>query len=116
VRPGVTLTGRGYCEIPIVRISELASQADCDLDTVRYYESIGLLGSRSAPGDDVAYGEADVARLRFIAMKVASGMDVEALRILLASCDDEVVETTQRARPDVPSGPLIRKGRLRSGQ
>jgi len=93
----------------IVRISELAEQAGCEPDTVRHFESLGLL--RSAGPGDRAFDDADVVRLRFIMRSRAEGLGIEDIRGLLRDAAHE-----QRSRPDVPSGPLIRKGRLRSGQ
>lgn len=90
-----------------MRLSELAEQAGCEPDTVRHFESLGLL--RSAGPGDRAFDDADVERLRFIMRSQAEGLGIEDIRGLLR-------DAGQRNRPDVPSGPLIRKGRLRSGQ
>ncbi|AXA94143.1 Cd(II)/Pb(II)-responsive transcriptional regulator [Massilia sp. YMA4] len=50
-----------------MRIGELAKAADCDVETVRYYERIALLPEpeRTASGYR-AYGAAHAERLRFI--------------------------------------------------
>jgi len=90
-----------------VHIDELARLAGCDPDTVRYYEGLGLIAGAGAD-DDRTYRDADVERMRVIVRGRSLGLDVEGIRGLLA--------TSTRPRREVPSGPLIRKGRLRSGQ
>jgi len=50
-----------------MRIGELARQAGCGVDTVRYYEREGLLAPADrGNGNYRQYGEADVERLTFI--------------------------------------------------
>jgi len=51
-----------------VKISQAATASGCHLETIRYYERIGLL-SKAARGDNGYrdYTAAEVERLRFIA-------------------------------------------------
>lgn len=50
-----------------LRIGELAARFRLNPRTIRYYESVGLLPPpRRTPSGYRLYGEADVARLRFI--------------------------------------------------
>jgi MerR family mercuric resistance operon transcriptional regulator len=68
-----------------MRIGELASVAGCHLETVRYYERVGLIPSprRSASGYR-DYREDDVGRLRFVVRSRALGFSLEEVRSLLA--------------------------------
>ncbi len=68
-----------------MRISELAAATGCHLETVRYYERIGLLPTpaRSDSGYR-AYGKPDVERLTFIVRSRALGFSLDEVRSLLA--------------------------------
>ena len=68
-----------------MKIGELARRADVAIDTVRYYERQGLIPAppRSASGYR-HYGDADVAKLRFIRRAKALGFTLEEIRELLA--------------------------------
>lgn len=67
-----------------MRISELAEATGCHLETVRYYERIGLLPApeRSASGYR-RYREGDAERLRFVVRSRALGFSLEEIRSLL---------------------------------
>ena len=67
-----------------MRVGVLAERTGCHIETVRYYESIGLLGkpARTAGGYR-AYGEADVERLAFIMRCRGLGFSVEETRSLV---------------------------------
>jgi MerR family mercuric resistance operon transcriptional regulator len=67
-----------------MRISDLAQQTGCHLETVRYYERIGLLPQprRSASGYR-QYTDADMERLRFIVRSRALGFHLDEIRSLL---------------------------------
>lgn len=71
-----------------MKIGELAAQAQTPVDTVRYYERIGLLlaPARSA-GNYRQYGESHVARLDFIRRCRALDMSLDEIRRLLEFCD-----------------------------
>ncbi len=76
-----------------IAIGELASRAGCKPETVRYYESIGLLRQASrTEGGQRRYGEQAVRRLTFIRHARDFGFSVEAVRELLAMSD----------QPDMP--------------
>lgn len=68
-----------------MKIGELAAQADCSVETIRYYEREGLL---AAPGRSAAnyrqYDDGHLARLRFIRRCRALDMSHEEVRALLA--------------------------------
>lgn len=67
-----------------MRISEFARKAGCHLETVRYYERIGLLPEprRSASGYR-HYNDADAERLHFIVRSRALGFHLDEIRSLL---------------------------------
>jgi MerR family mercuric resistance operon transcriptional regulator len=67
---------------------ELARRTGCNLETVRYYETTGLIvpPPRSAKGYRL-YGENDVRRLRFVLRARELGFAIEDIRGLLALVD-----------------------------
>ncbi|MEQ8398278.1 helix-turn-helix domain-containing protein [Thalassobaculum sp.] len=67
----------------------LAKRAGCHIETVRYYEKIGLLAppARSVGGHR-QYREADQRRLRFILRARELGFPIEELRSLLSMVDE----------------------------
>jgi MerR family mercuric resistance operon transcriptional regulator len=73
-------TGRG--------IGALSAQTGCNIETIRYYERIGLLppATRSAGGHRV-YGDAQRRRLGFIRRTRELGFALDEVRTLLALVD-----------------------------
>lgn len=71
-----------------MRISELSTQTDVPVPTIKYYLREGLLpeGERSAP-TQAAYGEPHVRRLRVIRALVASGVSIAETRKVLDALD-----------------------------
>jgi DNA-binding transcriptional MerR regulator len=69
-------------------IGELARSAGCKVQTIRYYEQVGLLPppSRTA-GAQRRYGEAHRQKLRFIRHARELGFPLPAIRELLALSD-----------------------------
>ncbi len=83
---------------PGLTIAGLARAADVGVETVRYYQRRGLLGtpdrSGGAAGGGIRrYGEADVRRLRFIRSAQAAGFTLDQIAELLA-----LDATSDRAR------------------
>jgi len=74
---------------PILR-GELARRSGCHLETVRYYEKIGLLPppARSEGGHRL-YSEEDQRRLRFILRGRELGFSIAELRSLLSLADSK---------------------------
>ncbi len=68
--------------------AELAGRLGCNLETIRYYEKIGLLPepARTASGHRLYSGE-DQVRLRFILRARGLGFPVEDVRSLLGIND-----------------------------
>lgn len=88
--------------------AELARRTGCNLETIRYYEKIGMMPEppRTASGYRV-YDETHVARLRFILRARELGFSIEEIRGLLALVDggtqtcSEVKERTERHLAEV---------------
>jgi MerR family transcriptional regulator, mercuric resistance operon regulatory protein len=72
-----------------MRIGAAAAASGCAVETIRYYERVGLLSPppRTAGGYR-SYGADDVARLRFIARGRELGFGLDAIRGLLALAED----------------------------
>tara|TARA_R110002049_G_scaffold259498_1_gene435333 strand:- start:1418 stop:1792 length:375 start_codon:yes stop_codon:yes gene_type:complete len=66
----------------------LARLLDCNIETVRYYENIGIISAvdRSATGHRM-YSKADMERLRFALRLRELGFSLEEVRSLLALVD-----------------------------
>ena len=86
-----------------MKISDAAAASGCHLETIRYYERIGLMPrpERTASGYRV-YREREVDRLRFISRGRELGFSLEEIRSLLLlehdvslSCDqvDKVAQS-----------------------
>ena len=70
-------------------IGRLAAAAEAKVQTIRYYEQIGLLRHPDrTEGNQRRYGTADVERLRFIRHARELGFPLEAIRDLLSLADD----------------------------
>ena len=67
-------------------ISGLARAGGVGVETIRYYQRLGLLKTprRVGSGGIRNYGEADLKRLRFIRAAQAAGFTLEEIRELLA--------------------------------
>lgn len=72
-----------------MKIGEAAAASGCHLETIRYYERVGLV---SPPGRTQSgyrsYGQTDVDRLRFISRGRELGFSLEEIRSLLRLNDD----------------------------
>jgi MerR family mercuric resistance operon transcriptional regulator len=85
-----------------MKIGEVAAASGCHLETVRYYERIGLLPKPRRTGSGYrAYGDGDVRRLRFITRGRELGFSLDEIRGLLQLSSDpslSCVEVDQLAR------------------
>jgi len=71
-----------------MKIGELARLAQCTVETVRYYEKAGLLPPPGRTGSNYRhYGDAHLARLRFIRNCRALDMTHDEVRALLGLVD-----------------------------
>lgn len=78
----------------------LASEAGVTVETVRYYQRIGLLGVPPRKTGFREYGEEELRRLRFIRRAQALGFTLEEVAALieLSAADCENVERIARER------------------
>jgi len=77
-----------------MRISELAKSVDVNVETIRYYQRIGLLELPQKPYRGTrCYSSEDLKRLRFIRRAQQIGFSLEGIRALLelSSSDCEQV-------------------------
>ena len=71
-------------EAPITR-GELAKRSGCNLETIRFYEKIGLLPPpRRSPGGHRQYSADDQRRLRFILRARELDLSLDEIRSLLS--------------------------------
>ena len=91
-------------------IGKLAAAGDVGVETVRYYQRRGLMGTPARSGGDGwgggirRYDEDDLRRLKFIRAAQASGFTLDEISELLAleASDDRVrVRTLARQRIEV---------------
>lgn len=83
-------------------IGQIARRVGCNVQTLRYYEEIGLIEppARTA-GNQRQYRETDLERLRFIRHARELGFSLDAIRSLLRLSrhgDDPCLEADQIAR------------------
>lgn len=72
-----------------MKISEAAAASGCRLETIRYYERVGLMPRPTRTGSGYrAYAPHDVERLRFISRGRELGFSLEEIRSLLRLNDD----------------------------
>ncbi len=70
-------------------IGRLAEAAGCKIQTVRYYEQIGMLPRAArSQGNQRLYERSDVERVRFIRHARELGFPLPAIRDLLSLADD----------------------------
>lgn len=72
-----------------MKISNAAAASGCHLESIRYYERVGLMPLPARTGSGYrAYTPADVERLQFIARGRELGFSLEEIRSLLRLNDD----------------------------
>jgi MerR family mercuric resistance operon transcriptional regulator len=66
------------------QIGELSRRTGCNIETIRYYERIGLLPRPPRRGSYRSYDPADVGRLAFVRRARELGFTLDEVRALLA--------------------------------
>jgi len=66
-----------------IPIGELSRRTGCNIETIRYYERIGLLPAPPRRGRYRSYGAADVGRLGFVRRARELGFSLDDVRNLL---------------------------------
>jgi MerR family transcriptional regulator, mercuric resistance operon regulatory protein len=85
-----------HADIPI---GELAHRTSCNVETIRYYEGIGLLPPPRRPGGRFRrYDGDDIARLRFIRRARQLGFTLDDVRGLLRLATAEGEDVCAEAR------------------
>lgn len=75
-------------KVSIIRRSDLARLTGCNLETIRYYENIGVMPEPPRTSTNYrAYDDTDVARLRFVMRSRDLGFTLEEIRDLLGLGD-----------------------------
>ena len=79
---------------PTISIGELSRRTGCNIETIRYYERIGLLPKPQRRGRYRSYAAEDIARLGFARRARELGFTLDQVRALLgfaqgggASCE-----------------------------
>jgi len=82
-----------------IHIGELSRRAACNIETIRYYERVGLLPrpSRSASRYRL-YDSGDVNRLTFVRRARELGFTLNEVRALLALSADQTEDTCSEVR------------------
>ena len=79
-----------------MRIGELAVRADSDVDTIRYYEKVGILPKPTrTEGNYRHYSEAHAEQLRFVRYCRALDMTLDEIRVLLQFRDTPEANCTK---------------------
>lgn len=70
-------------QAPSYRVEELAAEAGIGVDTIRYYQGMGLLPPTAREGRSVVYGPAHLTRLRSIRALADDGFTLAQIKRLL---------------------------------
>src|SRR3970040_3147528 len=72
-----------------VAIGPLSKRTGCNIETIRYYERVGLLPTPArSPGGYRLYGDQHLKRLTFIRRARALGFSIDEVRTLLRLADE----------------------------
>jgi MerR family mercuric resistance operon transcriptional regulator len=79
-----------------MKISTVAANSGCNLETIRYYERIGLMPPpERTPNGYREYSEADVEQLRFISRGRGLGFSLQEIRSLLRLAQDPGISCSE---------------------
>mgnify|MGYP003417698669 FL=1 len=79
-----------------MKISTVAANSGCNLETIRYYERIGLMPlPERTPKGYREYSEADVEQLRFISRGRGLGFSLQEIRSLLRLAQDPGISCSE---------------------
>jgi MerR family mercuric resistance operon transcriptional regulator len=79
-----------------MKIGEAAAASGCPLETIRYYESIGLVPQPARTGNGYRrYSEDDVRRLRFVTRGRELGFNLDEIRGLLQLSTDSTLSCSE---------------------
>jgi len=78
-----------------IPIGELSRLTRCNIETIRYYERIGLLPQALRRGRYRSYRQPDVRRLAFVRRARELGFPIDTIRTLLALADGGAASCAQ---------------------
>lgn len=78
-----------------IPIGELSRRTGCNIETIRYYERIGVLPVAHRRGRYRNYGPGDVQRLAFVRRARELGFPIESVRALLALAEGGAASCVQ---------------------
>jgi len=81
-----------------ISIGSVSERAGCNIETIRYYERIGLLPSPERHGRYRRYGPRDVKRLVFVRRARELGFTLEEVRALLKLSETDGTSTCNEVR------------------
>jgi len=87
------------CELAEIRIGDLSHRTGCNIETIRYYERVGLLPQPPrSPSRYRLYDIDDVRRLMFVRRSRELGFSLDEVRTLLALSAKSEQETCSEVR------------------
>ena len=90
---------RRECELAEIRIGDLSHRTGCNIETIRYYERVGLLPQPPrSPSRYRLYDIDDVRRLMFVRRSRELGFSLDEVRTLLALSAKSEQETCSEVR------------------
>jgi DNA-binding transcriptional MerR regulator len=90
IQPTVTIAARKKCMSKEITIGLLAKNAGCKVQTIRYYEQIGILPEpRRSAGNQRIYSRDHIDRLLFVRHSRELGFSLDQIRKLLQLASDE---------------------------
>ena len=87
-------------------IGDVSQRTGCNIETIRYYERIGLLPSPERQGRYRRYGSHDVKRLVFVRRARELGFTLDEVRVLLNLSGSNGASTCNEVR-DISAAHLI---------
>lgn len=100
-----------------MRIGELAKACGVGVETVRYYQRIGLMGTPAKPYGGIRnYTEVDLSRLRFIRRAQQLGFSLSEISTLLrlSSADCKDAQSLARHKLELIQGKITDLNRMAS--
>jgi MerR family mercuric resistance operon transcriptional regulator len=80
-----------------IAIGELSRRTGCNIETVRYYERVGILPTPARRGRYRLYGAEDVRRLAFVRRARELGFSLDDVRALLGLGEGSCAEARELA-------------------
>lgn len=84
---------------PVMSIGEMAKRTGCTVQTIRYYEGIGLMGSPTRTGGGHrAYRDAELKRLHFVCHARDLGFAIKEIKGMLVMMEDKTLSCSEMAQ------------------